>query len=234
MPASVEDSEDTNASASTSPARTPTAPAQPSLAARNGHLRPSATGPSATRPSAQPETVLDTPPDTAPGTVPDTRPESPPRTAPAADAEHPHGRHHHHHDHDILLDVEDDRWAWRRKIRQNPRQLIVYRLGVGLLGLLLMATGLLTGPLPGPGGIPLVLLGLAVWSSEFEWANRLMHRFKAHLHRYRSWTRWQQVLFWVLFLACCGLIGYTSMAVFGIPGWVPDPATNLLRLLPGV
>ena len=45
--------------------------------------------------------------------------------------------------------------------------------------------GFVTGPLPGPGGIPLVLLGLAIWSSEFEWAHKLMQWFKAQLHRFR-------------------------------------------------
>src|SRR3712207_3839953 len=81
-----------------------------------------------------------------------------------------------HHDHHVLIDVDEDRFAWRRKIRADPRKLIVYRMAVALGGLLLVALGFLTGPLPGPGGIPLVLLGLAVWSSEFEWADKLMQR----------------------------------------------------------
>ena len=85
----------------------------------------------------------------------------------------PDGDHHDHHHH-ILIEPEEDRWRWRRKIRQNKRQLAVYRVAVGVLGLLLIAVGLVSGPLPGPGGIPLVLLGLAVWSSEFEWAHQLM------------------------------------------------------------
>ena len=101
-------------------------------------------------------------------------------------------------------------------------------------GLLLVALGFVTGPIPGPGGIPLVLLGLAIWSSEFEWAHRLMQWFKAQLHRFRSWTRWQQAAFWVTFFACCGLGGYTLMLVAGIPGWLPGSADALLQRLPGL
>ena len=58
---------------------------------------------------------------------------------------------------------------------------------MALLGLLLMCRRAVTGPLPGPGGIPIALLGIAVWSSEFEWAQRLMYWFKAQLKRYLAW-----------------------------------------------
>src|SRR5215207_10657799 len=91
------------------------------------------------------------------------------------------------HDHHLLLDPHEDRWRWRRKIRQNPRQLAVYRFAVALAGLFLIGLGFVTGPLPGPGGIPLVLLGLAVWSSEFEWAYRLRLRLSAEIRKYRRW-----------------------------------------------
>ena len=50
----------------------------------------------------------------------------------------PDGDHHDHHHH-ILIEPEEDRWAWRRKIRQNTRQLAVYRVAVAVLGLLLIA-----------------------------------------------------------------------------------------------
>jgi uncharacterized protein (TIGR02611 family) len=154
------------------------------------------------------------------------------------DDEHPdddsHEGGHHHHHHQILIEPEEDRWPWRRKIRQNPRQLFFYRIAVGLAGLLLIAAGLVSGPLPGPGGIPLVLLGLAIWSSEFEWAYRLMQWFKLQLHKFRQWTRPQQVAFWVVFFGCCGLLGYTYMLVLGIPGWLPNFADQLLARLPGI
>jgi uncharacterized protein (TIGR02611 family) len=141
---------------------------------------------------------------------------------------------HHHHEHHVLVEPQEDRWAWRRKIRQNPTQLAVYRIVVGIGGLLLICLGFVSGPIPGPGGIPLVLLGLAIWSSEFRWANRLMQWFRLQLRKYRGWTRRRKLAFWFAFFACCGLIGFTTMLVAGIPGWVPTRVEVLLKLLPGI
>ncbi|HJV13801.1 MAG TPA: PGPGW domain-containing protein [Propionibacteriaceae bacterium] len=145
-----------------------------------------------------------------------------------------HGHQHDHHHHHILIEPEEDRWRWRRKIRENKRRLIVYRLAVGLLGLLLIALGLVSGPIPGPGGIPLVLLGLAVWSSEFEWAHQLMMWFKQQLHRYRTWPRAKKTGFWVVFFACCGIVGYFYLLTLGIPRWFPEPVDVVLQRLPGL
>jgi uncharacterized protein (TIGR02611 family) len=154
-----------------------------------------------------------------------------------ADASQPgHIARHHglHHDNPILIDVDEDHWRWRRKIRENPRQLFVYRGAVGVAGLFFIVVGLVSGPLPGPGGIPLVLLGLAIWSSEFEWAHRLMEWFKLQLHYFRLWTRPQQTLFWVAFFGCCGLFGYLYLLALGMPGWMPRFASKALAALPGV
>lgn len=134
----------------------------------------------------------------------------------------------------VLLDVTDDRWAWRRRIRQNPTQAFVYRIGVGLLGALFIIAGLATGPLPGPGGIPLILLGLATWASEFEWAQRLMQYFLSQVRRYRSWSLRTQVLFWVILIVSCWLAGYVGLVLFDIPPWVPATIAGWLDMLPGV
>lgn len=134
----------------------------------------------------------------------------------------------------MLLEPQEDRWAWRRRIRANPHRLRLYRLGVGIAGLLFITLGLATGWLPGPGGIPLVLLGLAVWASEFKWAHRLMLRFKHALHVFRSWNRKQQSVAWIVFFAICGLAGYSYLLALGPPSWLPQRVDLLLQHLPGV
>ncbi len=137
-------------------------------------------------------------------------------------------------DREILMAEVEDRWRWRRHLRADPRRRAIYRFFVGLAGGLFIVAGLVTGPLPGPGGIPLVLLGLAIWASEFHWAHRLMMRFQDLLHRFRQWSRPRQVLFWVIFFACCGLLGWLYLVVLGVPGWMPAAAVGWLQRLPGV
>lgn len=135
---------------------------------------------------------------------------------------------------DQLLARTHDRWAWRQRIRANPHQLRVYRAGIAAIGLLLVLLGLATGWLPGPGGIPLILGGLAVWASEFHWAHRLMLRLKHALHVFRGWSRRKQVLAWVVLVVTCVLLGWAYLAVVGPPTWIPFEVDRILALLPGV
>jgi uncharacterized protein (TIGR02611 family) len=149
-------------------------------------------------------------------------------------SERPQHAEHPHHPHHILIEPEEDRWRWRRKIREDPRKLFFYRWAVGIAGLFFIALGFVTGPLPGPGGIPLVLLGLAIWASEFEWAHKLMQWFKAQLHRYRGWSAKRKVMFWIVFFVCCGLLGYLYLVVIGFPAWMPRFVHDWAARLPGV
>jgi hypothetical protein len=144
----------------------------------------------------------------------------------------------------MLADVEDDRgvddprppdrWAWRARLRERRHTRITLRVVVGLLGTLLIVAGAVTGPLPGPGGIPLVLLGLAVWASEFGWARRLMGRFRRLVRWFAGWPRGLKV---VAVLGCV-VVGwaalYGSLWLNGVPGWLPDAVERVLDRLPGI
>ncbi|MGH3331645.1 MAG: PGPGW domain-containing protein [Nocardioidaceae bacterium] len=68
--------------------------------------------------------------------------------------------------------------SWRDRIRANPRTKLVWRIAVFLGGLALIALGIALAVLPGPLTIPPVLLGLWVWSTEFEWAHRMLKPIK--------------------------------------------------------
>lgn len=127
-----------------------------------------------------------------------------------------------------------DRFAWRSRIRRNPGALFWYRIGVGIVGGLLMLAAALTGWLPGPGGIPLFLLGLAVWASEFVWAKRLMDWFIGLFAWFgRIDPRTKKVLVGAVILAAIGT-WYGVAAVAGLPEWLPDPVADGLHRLPGL
>ena len=137
--------------------------------------------------------------------------------------------------HHVLRTADDgDRFRWRARIRRNPHALFWYRLAVGIAGALLMVAALLTGWLPGPGGIPLFLLGLAVWASEFAWAKRPMGWFTGLFNRFARLGRRTQRRIVLAALAGAIVTWYLVAVVAGLPGWMPDPAARFLDHLPGI
>ncbi|SFL17401.1 PGPGW domain-containing protein [Geodermatophilus ruber] len=99
-----------------------------------------------------------------------------------------------------------------------------YRLVVGVVGGVIVAVGLATIPLPGPGWLT-VIAGLFVLATEFFWAERLLEFTKKHV---KSWTDWlgrQPV--WVraavALVTAASVYGVlvVTLHVTGVPGWVP-------------
>lgn len=141
------------------------------------------------------------------------------------------------HDDNILLDADDDDWAWRRRIRANPATARIYRLTVGVVGLLIVVTGLALVPLPGPGWL-IVFAGLAVWGSEFEWAQRLLDWVRAKVRAWDGWIRAQPV--WLQGLAILGTaivvlaLMWGLLKVSGVPAFFPDAAENWLHGVAGL
>src|SRR3954462_2836515 len=72
------------------------------------------------------------------------------------------------------------------KIRANPTGRLILRIGVGTLGTLVVALGIILIPFPGPGWA-IVILGLAIWALEFAWAKKLLDFTKRNV---MAWTRW--------------------------------------------
>lgn len=54
------------------------------------------------------------------------------------------------------------------------------RIGVDVLGYFLIIAAGLTGWFPGPGGIPLLILGLSLLATNHEWADRWLKTVKKH------------------------------------------------------
>jgi hypothetical protein len=63
-------------------------------------------------------------------------------------------------------------------MRANPGTALAWRIGVFVTGLLCITVGFALAVLPGPLTIPPVLLGLWIWSTEFDWAKRFFDAFK--------------------------------------------------------
>ncbi len=140
-------------------------------------------------------------------------------------------------DDNILLDAHDDDWAWRRRIRARPATHRLYRMGVGALGLVIVITGLILVPAPGPGWL-IVFIGVSVWASEFEWAQQLLRWARGVLGRWNTWVL--AAPWWVragIALATAALVGAIFWAYLlwrGPPTFLPDGIESWLASLPGV
>jgi uncharacterized protein (TIGR02611 family) len=116
------------------------------------------------------------------------------------------------------------------RIRANRTSRLVLRIGIGVLGTLVVALGIVLIPFPGPGWA-IVILGLAIWAIEFVWAKNLLEFTKRHV---QSWTRWVgrqsipvRALLGVLGMIFVAFIVWASVRVsFGVDlasvvwGWV--------------
>src|SRR3978361_982983 len=85
-------------------------------------------------------------------------------------------------------EADEDRSPGRilTKLRANPTSRIALKIGVGTLGALVIALGIILIPFPGPGWA-IVILGLAIWAIEFPWARSLLTWTKGHV---QAWTSW--------------------------------------------
>ncbi len=96
---------------------------------------------------------------------------------------------------------------------------------VGLVGGIVVIGGLVAIPFPGPGWL-LVIAGLAILASEFEWANRLLQFTK---DRVKAWTDWAlQQPIWVRLILGLATAAFVygalvvSLHLTGVPDWIPD------------
>lgn len=133
--------------------------------------------------------------------------------------------------------ADQDRWEWRRRIRANPRTAQMYRMFVAILGLIVVAIGIVLLPFPGPGWV-VIFIGLGIWASEFEWAQNLLAWVREQVEAWWNWLErkgwWAKALAALATFVLVMLIFWALFAVSGVPGWFPDFAKELLANVPGL
>ena len=118
--------------------------------------------------------------------------------------------------------VAEARWRRRLAVRRSVNH--GYRVGVGIVGGLIVVIGLVTIPLPGPGWLT-VIAGLFILATEFTWAERLLEFTKRHVSRWTGWVAaqpvWVRLLLALATAACVYGILVVSLHLMGVPDWVP-------------
>lgn len=129
-------------------------------------------------------------------------------------------------DQDGFHPIEDaeNRWLrWRRRIARNTSLNLAYRIGVGVVGAVVLAVGIVTIPYPGPGWL-IVFAGLGILASEFAWAYRLLHWARARYDRFMVWFSRQSTFvkgLGLLFTTAVVLATLWILGTFGlVGGWV--------------
>jgi uncharacterized protein (TIGR02611 family) len=114
--------------------------------------------------------------------------------------------------------------GWRKRIAAHRSVDHGYRVGVGVVGGLIVALGLAAIPLPGPGWL-IVIAGLFVLATEFLWAERLLEFTKRHVKRWSDWVAsrpiWVRVLLGLATAAFVYGLVVVTLHITGIPDWTP-------------
>lgn len=149
----------------------------------------------------------------------------------------PGGREVDYTDRNATLDTDEDRWAWRARLRSNPVTHLAWRIGVGVVGGAVTVAGLIMVPAPGPGWL-VVFFGLLILASEFEFAQRLLDYAKEQVGRWNDWIMhqalWVRGLVVLATIAIVWLVLWGYLAWQGVPTFLPDWSSELLDALPGV
>ena len=85
------------------------------------------------------------------------------------------------------------------------------RIGIGLIGGIVLIAGVIAIPYPGPG-ILIVLAGLGILATEFEWARTALHAVRMYYDKWQKWLKsqsvWVQLLVWLMTAAIVVLTLY--------------------------
>ena len=99
----------------------------------------------------------------------------------------------------------------RDRVHRVPGGRTTWRVGVALIGLLIVIAGVILLPLPGPGWL-IIFLGLGIWATEFVWAERLLRRTRDLVRSWAVWVgaqpRWLQAV-----IAGAGLVLVAGVAL---------------------
>ncbi len=78
------------------------------------------------------------------------------------------------------------------------------KIGIGIIGGLVLIIGIIAIPYPGPGWL-IVFAGLSILSTQFDWAKRTLDFAKGKYDAWQKWLAHQSVmvrtLFWLLTFA---------------------------------
>ena len=83
-----------------------------------------------------------------------------------------------------------------------------------VIGMAFVIAAPLTGWLPGPGGIPLFLIGVAILATEYEWAERLRNAVMDKFKLLAIWYRSHKIIGTIMLVIGFGLAVFSSYLLY--------------------
>ncbi|MEV0592483.1 TIGR02611 family protein [Nonomuraea cavernae] len=99
--------------------------------------------------------------------------------------------------------------GWLDGIRSNRTGALTLKIIIGVIGGVMVVGGLIMVPFPGPGWL-VVFAGLAVLSTEFHWAHRVLEFGKRVLH---AWTEWYKKQGWTIRIIVLIITAVAAIAI---------------------
>lgn len=110
-------------------------------------------------------------------------------------------------------------WArWRDRLRDRPMANFVYRIVVGVVGVLVLIVGIIAIPYPGPGWA-IVFLGLAILATEFRAAQVALHWLRIRYDRVMVWFNRQHIAVKALGALFTAAVVLLSLWLLGALAW---------------
>ena len=124
-----------------------------------------------------------------------------------------------------LLDNVADKFRFRHRVESNTTLKTAYRVAVGVVGFAVLSAGLVMIPFPGPGWL-VVIAGLAILSTEFAWAERLLDFTRKRVFAWVRWVNSQSIWIRLLIGLATAVFVYgvivLALHLTGVPSWIPD------------
>jgi uncharacterized protein (TIGR02611 family) len=102
----------------------------------------------------------------------------------------------------------------RERVRATPSGRLVWRIAVTVLGVAVIAGGIVLLPLPGPGWL-IIFAGLGLLATEYEWAARLLRFARAKVSAWTDWLATRSRPVQVLI----GFVGLVVLAAVALAAW---------------
>jgi uncharacterized protein (TIGR02611 family) len=113
--------------------------------------------------------------------------------------------------------------ALRMKVRARPSWNLAWRIGIGVLGTVVLVLGVIMIPYPGPGWL-VVFAGLGILATEFAWAGRLLRFARRYYDRWVAWVKRQNPVVQLL-------LGLATLVVVLATLWLLDALWLVAKLV---